>query len=62
MVDAIDIATRILVVYESKLPFGAPATFGERMEAMRATVEDLGLKEEGTANVREIVRGHLVTP
>lgn len=61
MDESYKLATRILVVYESKLPFGRPATFGERIEAITKTIEDLGLKEVGSANVLEIVRASVAT-
>lgn len=55
--DSMSIATRILIVFESGLPFGRQATFGERLEAMRKAVESLGLEETAKgANLKEIVR------
>lgn len=61
MDDAYKVATRILVVYESKLPYGRLATFAERLEAMEKTVEVLNLKENGPANLKEIIRGSVAT-
>lgn len=50
-------AARILTVYELALPFGRPATFVERLEAMRYAVGALELKETVCdANFREIAR------
>lgn len=58
MDDAYSAATRILVVYESGLPFGRLATFEERIEAMRNAVESLGLKETSSCDrsFKDIVR------
>lgn len=40
-----DLAARILIVYESNLPMDGRANLAERMDAMRKTVDALGLHE-----------------
>jgi len=55
--DSQDVAMRVLVVYESGLPMGRPATLVERAEAMRKTVELLGLEETRSGvNLKDATR------
>jgi len=61
MDDDYGFATRLLIVYESKLPFDRPATLADRIEAMQGAIEALNLKEGEHADIKHIVRANTAT-
>ena len=56
MRNAYDLATRILFVYELKLPPGQLPNLTDRVQAMHDTIKALGLTEEGGADLKAIAR------
>lgn len=52
-----ELAIRILVVYESRLPLDGRATFPERLEAMRIAIEELSITSSAAGQVVKVAGG-----